>query len=165
MENILFEKKLIQRKPYLYNFALKLTRSHQKTQDLIQETYFKAWKSRTLYKPQTKFKAWIFTIMRNSFINNYRKNGSHRVLFDTNQYNKLTNDKESNTNMQESILRINEINDKISELKSGVREAFLLYLEGFKYKEISTKLNLPLGTVKSRIFFARKHLSSRIKKH
>ncbi|QZT37689.1 sigma-70 family RNA polymerase sigma factor [Halosquirtibacter xylanolyticus] len=159
MEFTDFGKQLISLEPHLFNFALKLTRSHQKSQDLVQETFLKAWRYKDQFRRDTNFKAWVFTIMRNSYINNYRKNYTQKVIFDTREYSYLNNYRSSNSNMQESILRHKEIMGKIMTLKEGIRSAFLMYIEGYKYKEISHELNLPIGTVKSRIFFARKQLT------
>ncbi|QZE15875.1 sigma-70 family RNA polymerase sigma factor [Halosquirtibacter laminarini] len=164
MENLIFEQNLVELRPHLYNFALKLTKCHQGSEDLIQETFLKAWKYKGQYRTNTNFKAWVFTIMRNSFINNYRRNSTQRVFFDTDQYSYFRNLSSSGHEDQETLMSIQEIHKLIMEMKEGIRDAFLLFIQGYKYKEIAEKMDLPLGTVKSRIFFARKHLSKQIQR-
>lgn len=167
-EKIMSEKKFnnkIKELSYMLNaFAYNLTKNKDEAEDLYQETAFRAITNRDKFRPGTNFKAWMFTIMKNIFINNYRKKVKQNTIVDTTEnlyyINSggpvINNDAESNIMVQELELMIEELDD-------NTRIPFLMHFEGFKYQEIADKLDLPLGTVKSRIFFARKALKEMIK--
>jgi RNA polymerase sigma-70 factor (ECF subfamily) len=99
--------------------------------------------------------------MRNIFINEYRRNERKRVVFDTIQYAEKNS---SYTMSSDRTIRLNEINAAIYNLPVIFKNACLLYLQGYKYGEIALALNEPLGTIKSRIHFARKMLQKRIER-
>lgn len=142
-------------------FAITLTKDREAAQDLCQETLYKAFAHRDKYQPGTNIKAWLCTIMRNIFINEYRRNERKRVVMDSVQYT------EKNTSYQQrsdSSLLLKEINTAIYNLPAIFKTACLLYLQGYKYQEIAITLNEPLGTIKSRIHFARKMLQKQIER-
>ena len=140
-------------------FAITLTRDHEAAQDLYQETLYKAFAHRDKYQPGTNIRAWLCTIMRNIFINEYRRNERKRLVMDAVQYGEKT---ASYTASAESSIRLKEINTAIYNLPGIFKKACLLYLQGYKYNEIAVALNEPLGTIKSRIHFARKMLQKQI---
>jgi RNA polymerase sigma-70 factor (ECF subfamily) len=143
----------------LHYYALSLTADHEKANDLLQETLLKALTHRETFSHNTNFKAWIYTIMKNTFINEYRRNVKSRKTFDSSDWNSGTVwMKNTESNSPDTIYRSKEIVNRITGLDDEFRIPFTMFLEGFKYKEIADELNLPLGTVKSRIFFARKKL-------
>lgn len=150
----------------LNSFALKLTKNSDDAEDLFQETAFRAISNKEKFRPGTNFKAWMFTIMKNIFINNYRKKTKANTVIDSSENlfylnsgkNTISNDADRNILMKELQRMINELDDSI-------KKPFLMHFEGFKYQEIADELDLPLGTVKSRIFFARKALKESIKGH
>lgn len=150
--------------PSLRSFAYNLTKNEEDAHDLYQETALRAINNQEKFRPGTNLKAWLFTIMKNIFINNYRKKVKKNTLIDSteNMYfiNSgsvvISNDAGSNILMK-------ELNNMISSLEDSIRIPFLKHFEGFKYQEIADDLTLPLGTVKSRIFFARKALKEKIK--
>lgn len=148
----------------LFAFALNLTKDHEAARDLVQETAFKAYKYRKNYQPQTNLRAWLMTIMRNAFINEYRKRKRRQTFndFTSNDYLLDSGGKVVN-NMGESSLTATEIQVQVDALDDSLKMPFLLHLQGFKYEEIAEQLQLPLGTVKSRIFFARKRLQKAIR--
>ena len=131
--------------------------------DLYQETAYRALFNRDKFQPDTNFKAWMFTIMKNIFINNYRKKVKANTILDTtdNQYY-LNSGVHSTTNAAEGGIMLKELNAMVSALDDSIRVPFTMHFEGFKYQEIADELQLPLGTVKSRIFFARKELEEKI---
>jgi RNA polymerase sigma-70 factor (ECF subfamily) len=143
-------------------FAITLTRDNETAKDLFQETLFRALANKDKYNVGTNIKAWLFTIMRNIFINNYRRKAKQQTIFDSTpndfllDYNQVTS-----SNAAESSLRMKEINAAIYNLPEIFRSPFLLYFDGFKYHEIAAMLKEPLGTIKSRIHFARKLLKAR----
>ena len=131
--------------------------------DLYQETAYRALFNRDKFQPGTNFKAWMFTIMKNIFINNYRKKVKANTILDTtdNQYY-LNSGNHSTANSAEGGIMLKELTAMVSALDDSIRVPFVMHFEGFKYQEIADELQLPLGTVKSRIFFARKELKEKI---
>lgn len=140
-------------------FAITLTRDHETAQDLYQETLFKALAHKDKYQPGTNIRAWLCTIMRNIFINEYRRNERKRVIIDTVQYAERHNNYSFSA---ERNARLKEINAAIYGLPAIFKNACILYLQGYKYNEIAVALNEPLGTIKSRIHFARKLLQKQV---
>ncbi len=163
MSNSEFNKAFDTVSPMLHSFAINLTRNEDNAKDLFQETAFRAITNKDKFKPGTNLKAWLFTIMKNIFINNYRKRKKSATIFDStdNQFFLNSGSVMINNDAESNIL-IKELNKMINELDEGVRVPFEMHNEGFKYQEISECLDLPLGTVKSRIFFARKELKDKI---
>lgn len=161
-----FQSELSKLETVLMKFAFKLTRDREDAKDLYQEMAFRALRNESKFKEGTNLKAWLFTIMRNIFINNYRKKIKRNTILDAtdNQYYlnvgnlKVNNGANSNLMMQEFQTIINGLDESI-------REPFMLHYHGYKYQEIADQLDLPLGTIKSRIFFARKALKQNILNH
>lgn len=149
----------------LFSFALNLTKDEESARDLVQETAFKAFKYRDRYEPQTNLRAWLMTIMRNSFINEYRKRKRRQTLNDntSNDY-LLDSGQQTVKNQGESTVMQEEILKVINTLEDWVRIPFLMHYQGFKYEEIADELEVPLGTIKSRIFFARQKLQTQMRK-
>ncbi|HMQ46199.1 MAG TPA: RNA polymerase sigma factor [Saprospiraceae bacterium] len=148
----------------LLNFAIHLTRDEEDARDLLQETAYKAFKYKNLYQPQTNLRAWLMTIMRNTFINNYRQKKRRQTLNDNtdntyfiNSSNiQVGNDGEASTTMEELIQLVENLDD-------WMKIPFVMHYEGYKYEEIAETLAIPLGTVKSRIFFARRRLQESLR--
>lgn len=143
----------------LMNFAMKLSRDCVDAEDLVQETAIKSYKGRHTFKEGTSFKSWAFTILKNTFITRYNKKKKSGVV------NKPIEDftfalesKHSLKNDALSKMRIREIESCIDQLSYKSRLPFLKYVEGFQYNEIAETLNIPIGTVKSRINYARTKL-------
>jgi RNA polymerase sigma factor (sigma-70 family) len=147
-------------------FAVNLTNDQDKAKDLFQETMYKALANRDKYNTGTNIKAWLFTIMKNIFINDYRRRSKQRTIFNTsaNEF-VMSSTKETVSNDGESFLQMKEINNAIYHLPQIFRTPFLLYFEGYRYNEISESLNEPLGTIKSRIHFARKLLKEQLSRY
>jgi RNA polymerase sigma-70 factor (ECF subfamily) len=122
---------------------------------------YKALVNREKYSAGTNIKAWLFTIMRNIFINNYRRKVKQKTIFDNSPNEYLLNQAATN-NLAESNLRLKEVRQAIEELPGIFKTPFVLYFEGYKYHEIAELLNEPLGTIKSRIHFARKLLKEQL---
>ncbi len=163
MSNHEFSSSFDQLRAPLYGFALNLTKDEEAAKDLLQETAYKAFKYRNRFEPQTNLRAWLMTIMRNSFINDYRKTKRRKTLNDrtTNDYF-IDSGNVSVENEGVRTMTMEELQQEIDRLEDWVRIPFLMFYQGFKYEEIAESLDVPLGTVKSRIFFARKRLKSRI---
>jgi RNA polymerase sigma factor (sigma-70 family) len=163
MENSAFSTKVLSMQSSLKPFALKLTRDMEDAEDLLQETMFRAFSNEDKFEDGTNLKAWLFTIMKNIFINNYRKKVKRNTLIDTtdNMYYINAASKEV-ANDGEQTFVMKDIQTAILGISNEFRVPFMMHFRGYKYHEISEKLNLPLGTVKSRIFFARKALKDKL---
>jgi RNA polymerase sigma-70 factor (ECF subfamily) len=151
---------------YLKPFALTLTRDFESAKDLTQETLFRALANKEKYNPGTNIKAWLYTIMRNIFINDYRKKSRQNTVFDNTPNDFLLDHNQSSvSNMAESNLSLKEAKQAVESLPEIFKQPFVLYVEGYKYNEISAYLDEPLGTVKSRIHFARKLLKTELSRN
>ncbi|MCU4175780.1 sigma-70 family RNA polymerase sigma factor [Carboxylicivirga sp. N1Y90] len=157
-----FNHRLLGLQQRMFSYALTLTTNEEDANDLLQETNFRALSSREKFVMNTNFSAWMHTIMRNSFINNYRRRYKMRqapMLVD--EVNYLSN--KYYTNDTPDILHYtNEISNHMSNLDGDFKRPLTMHMEGYKYKEIADKLEMPIGTVKSRIFFGRKKLQKMI---
>jgi len=138
-------------------FAISLTRDHESANDLCQETLYKAFAYRDKYEQGTNIKAWLYTIMRNIFINDYRRNAKKKIILNSIRYAQV-----QQATSSEVSLRLKEIYSAIHRLPGIFKTACLLYLQGYKYHEIAFALNEPLGTIKSRIHFAKKLLQKQL---
>src|SRR5487761_2726863 len=163
MSTVEFNQLLLGNSDFLKPFAITLTRDNESAKDLVQETMYKAIANSEKYNNGTNIKAWLYTIMRNIFINSYRKKIKQQVIFDTTPNDFLLDfNQPAISNLADSGLRLKEIQTAIYHLPSIFKDPFLLYFEGYKYQEIAGILNEPLGTIKSRIHFARKLLKKDI---
>lgn len=166
MANIEFSQMLVSNSEFLKPFAINLTRDNEEAKDLYQETLHKALANQEKYNSGTNIRAWLFTIMRNIFINNYRRKVKQRSIFDSTRAEYLENHSQLTvSNAAESEIRTKEIKKAMHQLPEIFRTPFLLYFDGYKYNEIADALNEPLGTVKSRIHFARKLLKEQISRY
>ena len=148
----------------LLSFAMKLTLNRDEAQDLVQDTTLKALNNEEKYVDNTNFKGWMLTIMRNIFINNYRKNARENTMVDsTEDLYHLNLKQDSGFETPDGAYAVGEIPTIISGFPNDYREPFNLHIAGYKYEEIAEKLGMPLGTVKSRIFFTRKRLREILK--
>ena len=146
-------------KPY----AINLTKNMDDAHDLLQETVYMALTNHEKYIEGTNLKAWLFTIMKNIFINNYRRAAKRNTLIDTTDNLYFINMPSINmAHTGSGNLMLEDINHAIDSLSDEYRVPFMMHFEGFKYHEIAEDLDLPLGTVKSRIFFARKELKNQL---
>lgn len=166
MTTIQFQNSLTGLENKLYYFALSLTCNSDRAHDLVQETYLRALTFQSKFSSDTNLTAWVYTIMKNTFINDYRRNiKSKTTLESQSERLHISFTRDDFYPSVESIHAEKEIYKKIEQLDEEFREPFQLFLNGFKYKEIADKLDLPLGTVKSRIFFTRKKLSRCLKEY
>ncbi len=162
MESNNFQANLMKLQGNLLNFAYMLTSNRDDAYDLLQDTTLKALDNKEKYVDNTNFKGWVFTIMRNIFINNYRRVARAATVVDTteNLYH-LNLSQDSGLETPEGSFGAKEITAYINEFPDEYRVPFSMHVAGYKYNEIAEKMELPLGTVKSRIFFARQKLQKR----
>ncbi|MDE5774515.1 MAG: RNA polymerase sigma factor [Muribaculaceae bacterium] len=158
-----FEQRLVGLQANLLNFAYQLTSSREEAEDLLQDTTLKALDNEDKYVDNVNFKGWIFTIMRNIFINNYRQSVRQATVVDKTEDLYLLNiSQDSGLNTPEGSYAVREISEAVNAFSDEYRIPFNMYVAGYKYHEIADKLSLPLGTIKSRIFFARKKLRAEL---
>lgn len=159
-----FTRDLINVQNDLLRFAYKLTANHEDANDLLQETSLKALDNEEKYAAENNFKGWMYTIMRNLFINNYRKAVRDQTYVDqTDNLFYLNQSIDLADESTESSHDLKEIRRVVNALPKEYRIPFAMYVSGFKYREIADKLGLPLGTVKSRIYFTRQKLQQELK--
>ncbi|MDR2086004.1 MAG: RNA polymerase sigma factor [Dysgonamonadaceae bacterium] len=164
MNALQFQEKILGIQDNMFNFALMLTANKEDAHDLLQDTTLKALDNRDKYTDNTNFKGWVLTIMRNIFINHYRSVVRRQTIIDqTEDLYHLNLSQDSGFDSPDGTMTIKEINKAIKHLNPDLKGPFTLYLAGYKYNEIADKLDLPLGTVKSRIFFARQDLQKSLK--
>jgi RNA polymerase sigma-70 factor (ECF subfamily) len=163
MTSVEFNNNLSKLSTILQSFAYNLTKNIEDAKDLFQETSYRAITNRDKFREGTNLKAWLFTIMKNIFINNYRKKVKSNTIMDAtdNQFY-INSIVVSNPNRAESDIMMKELTSMVSNLDASIQVPFVMHYEGYKYQEIADDLKLPLGTVKSRIFFARKELKEKI---
>jgi len=157
----------------LYRTALRMTRSEADAEDLVQETYIRAFRFRDQFTPGTNLKAWLFRILTNTFINSYRRRQSQpefTELADVDEfslYKRMSDLRASSASgdpEREFLdgLVDSEVKDALTELPEKFRQVVLLDVEGFSYKEIAEMLDIPIGTVMSRLHRGRKFLQKRL---
>ena len=148
----------------LFRFAFRLTKNRDDASDLLQETSLKVLDNREKFAEETNFKAWAYTLMRNIFINNYRKTVREQTYVDqTENLYHLNIPQNSGFDSPEGAYSIAEITQAINSFSKEYRQPFAMHVAGYKYENIAEDMGLPLGTVKSRIFFARKKLQQILK--
>jgi RNA polymerase sigma factor (sigma-70 family) len=166
MATLEFNELLLSNADFLRPFAVNLTKDSEVAKDLYQETLYKALANQEKYHAGTNIRAWLFTIMRNIFINDYRRKAKQQTIFDNTPNDYLLDYKQTSiTNAAETAMRVNEIKTAIYHLPEIFKTPFTLYFEGYKYHEIAQALEEPLGTIKSRIHFARKLLKEQISRY
>lgn len=164
MKSLSFRKDLIGVQEELLRFAYKLTANREEANDLLQETSLKALDNEEKYVPDTNFKGWMYTIMRNIFINNYRKIVREQTFVDqTDNLYHLSMPQDSGFASTEGAYDLKEMHRIVNSLPRDYKVPFSMHVSGFKYREIAERLGLPLGTVKSRIFFTRQKLQKELK--
>ena len=159
MKSIAFTKQLVGVQNDLLRFAYKLTTNSDEANDLVQDTSLKALDNEDKYVDNVNFKGWVFTIMRNIFINNYRRIVRNNTVVDqTEDLYHLNLPQESGFDTPDGSYTVKEIMKVINSFSDEYRIPFSMHIAGYKYYEIAERMQLPLGTVKSRIFFARQRL-------
>jgi RNA polymerase sigma-70 factor (ECF subfamily) len=161
-----FQSLLLSHADFLKPFAFTLTRDTESAKDLTQETLLRALANQEKYNAGTNVKAWMYTIMRNIFINSYRRKSRQNTIFDNTPNDYLLDHNQSAvSNHAETAMGLKEIMEAVERLPEIFKQPFMLYFEGYKYNEIADYLSEPLGTVKSRIHFARKLLKAEISRY
>lgn len=158
MERKEFNDKLLSLESSLNYFALSLTRDYENAKDLVQETFLKAIQYQDKYTSDNNIKAWLFTILRNTYLNQVTKLSSKNTVNDESEDEYILRNTIHQNETAESEISVTDIQKAISNLDDEYKIPFQMFIQGYKYKEIAEHINLPMGTVKSRIFFARRIL-------
>jgi RNA polymerase sigma factor (sigma-70 family) len=158
-----FENTIAALRPILKGFTYRFTSNREESHDLVQDTLLKALIYRDKFKEDTNLKGWLFTIMRNTYINNYRKAQQAKTTHDyTKELYKLNVEDEHTFNRPAESLEFKEVWRNMNTIKEELLLPFKMYVTGYKYHEIAEHLKLPIGTVKNRIFHARKEIQKKL---
>ncbi len=164
MTAIEFSTQITELQESLSRFAYKLTTNREEARDLVQETIYKALSNQDKFEEKTNLKSWAFTILKNTFINNYRRNTRTRIILDkTQDLYFISKPQDSGFISPDSNFSVKEIRKAINLLENDYKKPFVMHTEGYKYKEIADEIGIPIGSVKSRIFIARKKLMAYLK--
>ncbi len=165
LTNIEFQQRYNEYHDLLFGFAMKLTRNLDNANDLMQETACRAFRHRGKFTIGTNFKAWMTTIMRNTFINGYRKKRTrNKVEAPIEDFLFAIENKTINGTAESSVM-MNELEALLGKLSTTYRIPFVMFVKGYQYQEIAEQLDIPIGTVKSRIYSARQNMQKMIKEH
>jgi RNA polymerase sigma-70 factor (ECF subfamily) len=157
-----FNYELVQIKDHLRRFAFQLTMNSENAEDLLQDTYIKALSNSDKFRENINFKAWTLTIMRNIFINDYRRNQKNKRIDKTPDHFTMVQ-RVTDHNTPDNNISVKQINDALNNLDPEYQVPLAMHIQGYKYKEIAERLNLKMGTVKSRIFLSRKKLATMLR--
>jgi len=157
-----FNQQISTLESYIFGFAMKLTCNREDAKDLYQETVLRAFNCKDRFTSGTNFKAWATTIMRNCFINEYRKRRTYNNVMQPLETSSEAVMKQAVTNAGPTIIMMKELREMLDILGDAHLVPFEMFTNGYDYQEIADQLNLPMGTVKSRIFFARKKMMKMI---
>jgi RNA polymerase sigma-70 factor (ECF subfamily) len=168
-----FETEALRHLDALYRTGLRMTRSEADAEDLVQETYIRAFRFKDQFTLGTNMKAWLFRILTNTFINTYRRKAAQPDVTDLDGvdefslYRRMADDRAASSSPDpeaELLSRVvdTEVTDALEELPEKFRTTVLLDVEGFSYKEIAEMLSIPIGTVMSRLHRGRKFLQKRL---
>ncbi|MEX0844688.1 MAG: sigma-70 family RNA polymerase sigma factor [Balneolaceae bacterium] len=165
-----FDDEIIPHMDALYNFALRLTTDPNDAEDLVQDTIVKAYRFFSSYEKGTNAKAWMFRILKNSFINNYRKTSKKPSQVDYDEvssYYETIRGESTETSDLESLMFREMMDDDLSEALSHLPEDFrtvvlLCDVDGYTYEEIANMLDVPIGTIRSRLHRGRNLLKTEL---
>lgn len=158
----------------MYNFAFRLTVDEDEAKDLVQDTYLKAFRFITSFQKGTNAKAWLFRILKNSFINDYRKKSKEPAKIDYQEVETFYNSDEADADNITVDLRVESVQEMIGDevanalnsLAVDFRTVIILCdIEGFTYEEMAKILDIPIGTVRSRLHRARNLLKEKLKSY
>ncbi|MEN7549586.1 sigma-70 family RNA polymerase sigma factor [Rapidithrix thailandica] len=169
----IFENEFMPHIDSMYNFAFKLTLDEEDAKDLVQDTYLKSYRFISSFEKGTNAKAWLFRILKNSFINDYRKKSKQPAKIDYQEVETIYNSEDADHNITidlRSETMQNRIGDEVTNALNSLAVDFriviiLCDLEGFTYEEMAKILDIPIGTVRSRLHRARNLLKDKLKKY
>jgi RNA polymerase sigma factor (sigma-70 family) len=161
METDKFEQKLAGLKPKLLEFTRKFTKNRDDAMDLLQDTMLKALSQKAKFKEDTNLRGWLYTIMRNMFINQYRKEIKSKSNRVDESYLNWTEDNGTGSK-PDGVIQMKEVLKIVNSLQTEFGRPFQMHVSGYKYQEIAKELDIPIGTVKNRIFRARVEMQNQL---
>ena len=163
MTTLEFNHTIVGLQPTLKLYTRRFTNDKEESEDLLQDTILKALANKDKFIPNSNYKAWLYTIMKNTFINKYRKKSRLNTYTDNTEDQYYLNVADKNfTGSPEKMLEYDEIKSILHDLKDIYLEPFSMYFKGYKYQEIAEKMDLPIGTIKTRIFHARQLMKEKL---
>ncbi|HTJ47857.1 MAG TPA: RNA polymerase sigma factor [Cyclobacteriaceae bacterium] len=163
MEALEFTNQIAGLRSTLLSFTHRFTHDKEESRDLVQDTILKAILNKDKFREETNLKGWLFTIMRNTFINNYRKNRRVQTQHDSTKELYFLNVEDTHTfSSPGQNFEYKDIWNNINELRDELLVPFKMHASGYKYLEIAEHLHIPIGTVKNRIFNARKEIQKKL---
>jgi RNA polymerase sigma factor (sigma-70 family) len=163
MSTIEFNHLIATNSKYLRGFAYNFTRNSDDADDLLQDTLLKAMRYKDHFQDGTNFRGWLFTIMRNIFINDFKRKKLRKTMVDQTDDHYFLNHGRSSEDTVSRSIHVQDIHKAINRLSAEYKKPFQMFLDGFHYDEIAADMSIPMGTVKSRIFHARKRLMNELK--
>jgi RNA polymerase sigma-70 factor (ECF subfamily) len=164
MKSTTFESAIIESRQMLYSKALSLFHDSEKAQDIVQDTMLKALTNKDKFTEGTNLKGWLYTILKNIFINDYNRHAKHPTyLRDTFSDAFVGTENRVELNQGAANIKMEEIQKALASIDEKFSKAFMMHFEGYKYEEIAEEMQLPLGTVKTRIHKARLMLQERLR--
>jgi RNA polymerase sigma factor (sigma-70 family) len=158
-----FTNQLVQARPNLRALTYRFTRDPEESSDLVQDTILKALMYKDKFRENRNLKGWLFTIMRNTFINKYRKNQHEAISRGQASEVGLLNAEDTHTfNGPGTSLEYHDVWGQVNTIREELLVPFKMHLSGYKYQEIAEHQNIPIGTVKNRIFHARKEIQKKL---
>lgn len=155
-----FQSEVLTYRPQLLSYALRLTANAEDAEDLLQDTMFKVIKNKDKFINNVNLKGWLFRIMHNIFVNNVRAKRLEFEDVDLNNYRY-----EISPTTADEACYLSEITSLINSLSEAEKQTFSMFVSGYQYSEIAQQLNVPLGTIKSRIFNVRRKLTKSLEYH
>jgi len=149
---------LVQLQEQLFYYALQLTEDREDALDLVQETSFKALKNRNRLHNNDHIRAWLYTILKNTYINYLRSSHYRQLTHDSEELNNYTAQSSGSNGAPYDLLEKKELYEIIGMLPGAYERPIKMFLAGYSYKEISEQMKIPIGTVKSRIHLGKKQL-------
>ena len=163
MENEPLEIRIASLRPTLFKFTRKFTNDRDESCDLVQDTMLKALSFKSKFRDEVNLKGWLYTIMRNTFINQYRKEVKMKKgKVDSNSHQYFNIEETHTFNKPDNLSEWKEVWAVVDRIKEELSKPFKMYTSGYKYHEIAEHLSLPLGTVKNRIFQARQEIQKHL---
>src|SRR5690606_749762 len=164
MTKIEFSNKVVQEVGSLSSYARYFTRDPENASDLVQDTMLKAISYYNKFKEGTNLQAWLYTILKNTFINHYRRKvKTNAIMLKTDTISSADLYKSAVGNHAEGRFVMKDIEQALSNLSEEYYYPFTMYYEGYKYHEIAEQFQIPIGTVKTRIHVARQQLKKKLK--
>lgn len=164
MEKIDFTRGILAIEQDLHRFAYKLTSDRDSANDLVQDCMLQALNNQDKFTHAKNLKGWMYTIMRNIFVNNYRRTVREMNIMDvTYSIHQQSMVEDDDSDRFELAYDMKQLYSVIRSIPDDLKVPFQMFVSGFKYREIAEKLDLPIGTVKSRLFFIRKRLKEELK--